>query len=387
MEVSRGTVYLRGGTWTIGYTVGGRRVREAIGSNRQMAEQILKKRIVEAIEDRHFDKRNTGRIPFSEFADTYMDRCISILKSTKTERIRVLFWKRIFGNRPIGQITTAELQDWQAQKRATNKPATVNHMMSRLRHMFNRAIEWELLDESPMRRIKFLRENNARLRYLSIEECGRLLDGCGVAHMRGIITVALHTGMRLGEILDLKHPDIDFVTGVLTVRSSKNGESRHIPMDSSVAALFKWIPKQSNSEYVFPSPSGERWSCNQKAFRHARSRAGLVDLHFHDLRHTFASQWMMNGGDLYALRGILGHKSIAMTQRYAHLSPAYQRAMVDRMEAIWAKPAAAMDKAPVPPRPRPSRRRIPEAHLPVSRVSKQTGITTRLPLSNAPRRP
>jgi site-specific recombinase XerD len=126
--------------------------------------------------------------------------------------------------------------------------------------------------------------------------------------------------------------------------------------------LFKWIPKQSNSEYVFPSPSGERWSCNQKAFRHARSRAGLVDLHFHDLRHTFASHFIMSGGDIYALRGILGHKSITMTQRYAHLSPAYQRAMLDRMEAVWAKPPAAMDKAPVSPRPRPSRRRIPEAH-------------------------
>src|SRR5271169_5429141 len=126
MEVSRGTVYLRGTTWTVGYTVGGRRVREAIGSNRQMAEAVLKKRIVECIENRHFDRRNTGRIPFSEFADTYMDRCISVLKSANTERIRVLCWQRFFGNRPIGQITTAELQDWQAQRRSTNnKPATI----------------------------------------------------------------------------------------------------------------------------------------------------------------------------------------------------------------------------------------------------------------------
>jgi integrase len=242
-----------------------------------MAEAVLKKRIVEAIEGRHFDRRNTGRIPFSEFADTYITRCISILKSRKTERIRVLYWKRIFGNRPIGQITTAELQDWQAQRRATtNKPATINRMLSRLRHMFNRAIEWDLLDESPMNRVTFLHENNARLRYLSVEECGKLLAGCGVEHMRGIITVALHTGMRLGEILDLKHPDIDYATGVLAVRSSKNGESRHIPMDSTVTALFKRIPKQSNSDYVFPSRSGERWSCTQKAFRHARKRAGLV---------------------------------------------------------------------------------------------------------------
>jgi integrase len=158
--------------------------------------------------------------------------------------------------------------------------------------------------------------------------------------MRGIITVALHTGMRLGEILNLKHADLDFLTGVLTVRDSKNGESRHIPMDSTVLALFKSKSIATGADFVFPSATGGRWSCNQKAFRKARARAELADLHFHDLRHTFASQWMMNGGDLYALKGILGHKSIAMTQRYAHLSPAYQRAMVDRMEAIWAKRTA-----------------------------------------------
>jgi integrase len=335
-----------------------------------LAEAVLKKRIVECIENRHFNKRNTGRTPFSEVADCYMDRCISPLKSVKTERIRVLYWKRVFGNRPIGEITTAELQDWQAQKRATNKPATVNHMMSRLRHLFNRAIEWELLDESPVRRIRFLRENNARLRYLSIEECSKLLDACRADNMHGIITVALHTGMRLGEILDLKHGDVDFVTGVLTVRDSKNGDSRHIPMDSTVTALLKRTKPLANCDYVFPNAAGKRWNYSQEPFRNVRKRAGLGDLHFHDLRHTFASQWMMNGGDLYALRGILGHKSIAMTQRYAHLSPAYQRAMVDRMEVILAKPAPASVETPAQLRTRPLHRSTQVAQkLPSSRIA------------------
>jgi integrase len=344
MQVSRGSVYRRGEVWTINYTAGGRRVREAIGTNRLMAEAVLKKRVVEAIEDRHFDKRNVGRVPFSEFAETYITRCTSVLKSAHSERNRVLFWKDVFGNRPIGQITAAEIQDWQARKRQVNKPATVNRILCRLRHMLNKAVEWEQLDESPMKRLKFLRENNARLRYLSLEECETLINACLVPHMRAIVTVALHTGMRLGEILDLKRPDLDFATGVLTVRDSKNGEKRHIPMDSTVVSLLSQFPGMPGSDYVFPSATGGRWACNQKAFRNARARAGLVDLHFHDLRHTFASQWMMNQGDLYALKEILGHKSIAMTQRYAHLSPAYKRAMVDRMEQIWAKPQIAASR-------------------------------------------
>jgi integrase len=104
--------------------------------------------------------------------------------------------------------------------------------------------------------------------------------------MLGIITVALHAGMRLGEIPNLKHADLDFVTGVLTVRNSKNGELRDIPMDSTMTAQFQQTPKQSNSDYVLPSPTGERWSCNPQAFRHARARAGLIDFHFHDLSAT-----------------------------------------------------------------------------------------------------
>ena len=347
MQVSRGTVYLRGKSWTIGYSVGHVRFREAIGTNRQMAEAMLKKRIVEAIEGQHFNVRNEGRISFSQFAATYIERCISVLKSAKTERDRVNFWVREFGNRPIGQITLAELQDWQARKRQINKPATVNRILCRLRHLLNKAVEWQLLSESPMRRLKFLRENNARLRYLSLEECDRLITACIAPHLKAIVTVALHTGMRSGEIRNLNWRDLDFDSGFLIIRDSKNGESRHVPMDSTVVDLFRNYPRTPGSDLVFTNAAGGRIGWLQHGFRKALGRVGITDLHFHDLRHTFASQWMMAGGELYALKDILGHKTIAMTQRYAHLSPAYKRAMVDRMELIWAKPANRPPEMPV----------------------------------------
>jgi integrase len=206
--------------------------------------------------------------------------------------------------------------------------------------MFNRAVDWELLDQSPMKGIKFLPENNARLRYLSLEECQHLIDSCKAPHLRAIVTVALHTGMRSGEIRNLQWRDLDFDIGFLIVRDSKNGETRHVPMDSTVVALLRDWPHTEGSDFVFSNAAGSRIGWLQHGFRKALGRAGLSDLHFHDLRHTFASQWMMAGGDLYVLRSILSHKSVAMTQRYAHLSPAYKRAMVDRMEQIWSKPAS-----------------------------------------------
>jgi len=369
VSASSGTVYLRGNTWTINYTVDGRRVREAIGGSKKLAEMVLKKRVTDAIENRWFHKRNIGLTPFAEFADTYINRHLSLLKAVKTEKDRALFWKREFGNRPIGQITAGEIQDWQARKRQTNKPATVNRMLSRLRHMFNKAVEWELLDESPMRRIKFLRENNARLRYLSVEECQKLLDACIVPHMRAIATLALHTGMRRGELLNLRGHDIDLVSGHIVIRDPKNGEPRHIPMDSTVRDLLSsYIPTSSDS-YVFPSASGGRLYTIQKAFRNARTRAGMPDLHFHDLRHTFASLFMMNGGDLYVLKGILGHKSITMTQRYAHLSPAYTKAMVEKMDQIWIKQQSTEDQAPASAPPRKSGSRRVLRHNPVTNTA------------------
>jgi integrase len=181
----------------------------------------------------------------------------------------------------------------------------------------------------------FLRENNARKRYLSMEECGHLIDSCRAPHIRAIAVIALHTGMRLGEILSLRRQDIDFPAGLLLIADSKNGEPRHIPMDLAVVELLTNYPRNPKSDLVFANAAGGRLKDIRQGFGNARKRAGLNDLRFHDLRHTFGSQWMMAGGDLYVLKTILGHKSIVMTQRYAHLSPEFKRAAVNRMDSIW----------------------------------------------------
>ena len=118
-------------------------------------------------------------------------------------------------------------------------------------------------------------------------------------------------------------------------------------MDSAITEVLRSYPRTPGSDWVFPNAAGERLGWVQHGFRNALGRAGLNDLHFHDLRHTFASLFMMGGGDLYTLKEILGHKSIAMTQRYAHLSPAYKQAMVRQIERIWEKPAKAPATGPV----------------------------------------
>jgi len=209
--------------------------------------------------------------------------------------------------------------------------------------MFSLAVEWELLEESPMAGIRFLRENNARTRYLSLQECQRLIASCIAPHIRALVTVALHSGMRLGEILNLHWYDLDFASGFILVRDSKNGESRHVPMDATLFALFRAYPHRLGTDLVFSSPAGGRIVDVRTGFQNACKRAELTDLHFHDLRHTFASQFVMAGGDLYILKEILGHKSPAMAARYAHVSPTYLIKSIDRMNTLWAgvKPQAS----------------------------------------------
>ncbi len=335
--MGNGTIYRRGHSWCVGFVVNGRRVRETVGPNKRIAERVLSLRMTQVLENRYFPpSRQLGRMPFKDFAQMYLEREGLLLKSIRTERNRVLAWAREFGSRSLGQITREEIEAWRRERMTTSRPATINRDLSRLRRMFSLAVEWGLLEESPMKSMKFLRENNARTRYLSLEECQRLIASCIAPHIRALVGVALHSGMRLGEILNLRWYDLDFASGFILVRDSKNGESRHVPADATLFALFRAYPHRPSTDLVFSSSSGGHIVDVRTGFQNACKRAGLIDLHFHDLRHTFASQFVMSGGDLYILKEILGHKSITMTQRYAHLSPTYKIKAIDRMNTLWA---------------------------------------------------
>jgi len=293
--------------------------------------------MTQVLENRYFPAQRTlGRMPFNEFAQMYIDRVVvPLLKSVRTESNRVKSWIKVFGARPIGQITRAEIEDWRRKRMATCKPATINRDLSRLRRMCNVAVEWDLLEESPMAGMKFLRENNARTRYLSIEECQRLISCCVAPHIRAIVTIALHTGMRLGEILNLHWQDLDFKSNFILIRDSKNGDGRPVPMDATVVALLSSYPEHPGSELVFASPSGKRFTNIRTGFRNACDRAGITNFRFHNTRHSWASNFMMVGGDIYTCQKLLGHKTPTMPQRYAHLSPAYKIKAVDRVNNLW----------------------------------------------------
>jgi len=222
-----------------------------------------------------------------------------------------------FGSFELTDFNTYTIEQLQTEfLQKGKKPATANRVTAVLAHMFTKANEWGMVDDSILnriRKVKRLKENNKRLRFLSIEEIQSLLNACD-KHIYPIVTVALNTGMRRGEILNLKWDQVDLKHGfILLGNETKNGERREIPLNNTLKELFihLFTKRRLDTEYVFVNPeTGKRFVDIKRSWSTACKKAGIKDFHFHDLRHTFASQLVMNGVDLTTVKELLGHKML-----------------------------------------------------------------------------
>ena len=218
-----------------------------------------------------------------------------------------------------------------------NKPASVNRVLAVLSHMFTKAVEWEMVEEEilkKIRRVKMLPEHNRRLRYLSKEECQKLINACE-PHLQPIIIAALNTGMRKGEILNLKWENIDLRNGFILLEITKNGDRRELPVNNTLRACLQSLQRRLDVPYVFyDKATGKPYKFIRRSFNTACRRAGIRDFRFHDLRHTFASHLVMAGVDITTVKELLGHKSLTMTLRYAHLAPSHKVKAVGVLDGV-----------------------------------------------------
>lgn len=241
----------------------------------------------------------------------------------------------VFGSYPLRMINTRHIEEWQTQRLKDNKPATVNRLLATLKHMFTKAVEWDMVEEEALkkiRRVKLIHENNRRLRYLSKEECMALIIACS-PHLKPIVITALNTGMRRGEILSLEwEKHIDLNHGFILLDQTKNGERREIPINQVLRETLSGLIRHIKSPYVFTDTEGKRFMDVKTAYHSACRRAGIKDFRFHDLRHTFASHLVMAGVDITSIKELLGHKTLTMTLRYAHLAPSHKVKAVELLE-------------------------------------------------------
>jgi integrase len=354
----------RGVSWQIDYfDPNGKRVRQSFKKKKD-AEQELAKRVSLIAENpkRYLEIAKASTTTFDELVEKYEENFKHQRGYGTSKKYSIEALKREFSQHLLGNITYLQLETYRNRLRTTltrhgnvRKEATVNRVMSCLRHMLAKAVEWEMLEGNPFEKGRSLqlKENNRRLRYLSQEEIDRLLAECPdpnqkkqegqliqsvqAAHLKDFVAIAINTGMRKGEILSLKWSQIR--NGFIYLDKTKTDEARQIPINDDFKACVKAIRKrqQLRSEYILPDGNGGHVKDIKTSFKSALKRAGISDLRPHDLRHTFASHYVMRGGSLKALKEILGHKDIKMTMRYAHLSKEFAKEEIQIMNGLTSR--------------------------------------------------
>jgi integrase len=333
--------HLKNNSWYIKYYVKGKPRVECIGPSKKLAETVLKKRKVEIAEGRFLDKLRNTEILFDNFAEQYLQYSKANKKSYDKDVSRMKVLLRYFGGKHLSEITPWLIEKFKAQrkkevsrrkKEVSN--ANVNRERALLSSMFSKAIEWGMIKDNPVTKVKSLKENNQRVRFLMPEEMASLTAAINsepkANHLLPIMITALNSGMRKQEIFRLTWRDVDFNNRLISVEDSKNGEKRKIPMNSQLTETMENVKnKNGHSEYVFCNEKGKRLRSVKRSFGTALKKAGIKDFTFHDLRHTFGSHMVMAGVDLPTIKELLGHKDIKMTLRYSHLSPGHKRDAVE----------------------------------------------------------
>lgn len=306
-----------------------------------------------AIRKGQFPPSHTRSVPFDELLADYREAKRRDGKSVMASNIGYRRVLERFGGRRADEIATVEVDQWRReleQKRLA--PATVNLHLCLLRAILRHGVRAKRIDGGALPAIDRLKTNNQRVRYLSEDEENRLVAALP-EWLKPLVTVAIHTGMRRGELLRLTWKDVDFAQGIIWVRVSKSGEGRRISMNSTVRRTLSALRDERRKRLsqkvvvqtvtglsVFVAPAGGfLWNLARVWYQAVRT-AGITDLHFHDLRHTFASRLAMRHVDLNTIRVLLGHKSLAMTYRYAHFDPEYLAAAVATLDAPGPKPWA-----------------------------------------------
>lgn len=327
------------------------------------AEDKKKRRIELKLEQERKSKQRT----FQQFIEReYMEWC-AIHKKRGLSNVRVLLTTfKELGKFPLNELTLWQFEKWRSQKiKKGIAPSTITRNLAEVRAMFNRAVDWGFLEQSPLIKFKMQKFDNARTRYLSVSEEAKLRlslsqrdhriklsrkNGNQWRAERGydlypdistlkfgdyltpIVLLALNTGMRKGELFGLQWEHINFELNQLTVitENSKSGKARYIPLNEQAIQLLKdWSNQtKSNKGIVFSSSNGHKLSDIKKSWMNLLKATGVSNFVFHDLRHTFASKLVMAGVDLNTVRELLGHADIKMTLRYTHLAPEHKASAV-----------------------------------------------------------
>jgi len=308
-----------------------RKMCRKVGPSKTQAKTAYQKIETDLAENKFLDIKREQKIKFEEFADEYLENHSKVNnKSWVSHDLRnINALKKHFSGRYLHEITVKSVEEFKSRRMKDVTPATVNRHLACLKSIFNKAIAWHNYSNvNPVTKVKLFKENNQRTRYLEQEEIDRLLSNCH-EYFKELIIIALNTGMRKGELMNMKWRDVNLNQKIIYLYETKNNERREIPINRHVEDALIRVRKSPTSQHVFNKEIAITYRNIDKMFFTALKKSGINNFRFHDLRHTFASHLVMKGVDLNTVRELLGHKSIKMTLRYAHLSPSHKMRAVE----------------------------------------------------------
>jgi len=332
------TIRKRGNRWQAVVRRGGQRPTYKSFRTKQEAQQWATA-VEDAInKDEYLPSPESKRRTVREMLERYRETEVPKQADERNVNRYLDFWIEELGSKKIAAVSRAAIIEIRDGMLSERSPATVNRYLATLRHAFNLATtDWEWANRNPCERVN-LAEPSGRVRHLTDDEIKRLLKATAESrhpHLHTVVLIALTTGARRGEILGVRWPDVDLSSGRVILHKTKNSDRRSLALVPQVVAELKALQKvrRIDDDRVFPSVNqgtSREYPSLESAWREALALAEIADFRFHDLRHTFASRMAMDGRTLQEIAAALGHKTLAMVQRYAHLTDSHvHTAMTD----------------------------------------------------------
>ncbi|MDA2920772.1 site-specific integrase [Desulfobacterota bacterium AH_259_B03_O07] len=331
-----GSVFLRGSAWVGEYRDRGKIKRKALGNKRiitkTMAREMLKK-IEQQVKLGQYDMLDAEIPTFKEFSKDYVEyqKDVKRIRSHNQSRVAVNYFSAYFGDNKLSTITAEDIDIYkQGRLDKGAKPGTIKRELNVIKNLFNRAKRWKkFFGENPVSQSGMPEVHDQKERVLSMEEEKRLIEAIP-EEFKGIILIALNTGMRLGEILGLKWKWVDSEESLINLPQThtKTKKSRKVPINPTVRRiLLERKLKSGGSEFVFQGEASYSLRGKlQRSFKEACKRAEITDLRFHDLRHTVGTRLGEEGVPIQTISKLLGHTSTKMTERYVHPEESVKKA-------------------------------------------------------------
>lgn len=344
MQKIRGIYERTSGNWWIRYADSTGKIRREKAGARNIAIALYRKRKTEILQGKKLPESLRQRaVLFSEIAADTLEYSKGHKLSHRIDNSRMktlLVW---IGERAAESVTPQEIERWQSvqQRDAAWKPSTVNRYRSLLSLTYRLALKNGKVIQNPVRLVPMLREDNSRIRWLSQAEETCLREHVSTDNVPEL-DLALATGLRSGEMYGLTWDCVNPEQRMITIARSKHGGSRHVRLNPSALSALHTLHTQAiqRGQYndhgrVFLRENGSAVPLAGAWFKRALSLAGIAGFRWHDLRHTFVSRLIMSGADLRTAQLAAGHKTIAMTCRYAHLAASHEQAAVDRLDNLF----------------------------------------------------